>query len=168
MDVAARVLKESGCQAVKIEGGRRVAETIRFLCQHHLPVLGHVGLTPQSVHALGGFKVQGRGEGARRVLEDALAVADAGAFALVLEGIPAPLAHRITQQVAIPTIGIGAGVGCDGQVLVLYDLLGLSGGGIPKFAKQYLPEGTLSQAIHAFAEDVRTGKFPSSEHSFTP
>ena len=167
MDAAVRVLKESGCQGVKLEGGVYMAETIRFLCEHQVPVLGHVGLTPQSVHAFGGFKVQGRGDDAKRVMDDALAVADAGAFALVLEGIPEPLAQRITQQLSIPTIGIGAGGGCDGQVLVLYDLLGLYGERVPRFVKRYLPEGTVSQAIAGFTEDVRAGRFPGAEHTFS-
>ena len=167
MDAAVRVLKESGCQAVKVEGGCYMADTIRFLCEHQVPVLGHVGLTPQSVHVLGGFKVQGRGSDAERIMADALAVAEAGAFALVLEGIPAPLAQRITQRLSVPTIGIGAGGGCDGQVLVLQDLLGVYSEVVPRFAKRYLPEGAVSQAISRFAEEVRTGRFPEAEHSFS-
>ena len=167
MDAAVRVLKESGCQGIKVEGGAYMAETIRFLCQHQVPVLGHVGLTPQSVHAFGGFKVQGRGIDAERVMADAVAVADAGAFALVLEGIPAPLAQRITQKLTIPTIGIGAGGECDGQVLVLHDLLGLYNEMLPRFVKRYLPKETVPQAIAHFSEDVRTGKFPGDEHSFS-
>ena len=167
MDAAVRILKESGCQGVKVEGGIYMADTIRFLCDHQVPVLGHIGLTPQSVHALGGFKIQGRGEDADRIMADAIAVAEAGAFALVLEGIPAPLAARITQRLAIPTIGIGAGAGCDGQVLVLHDLLGLYNEVVPRFVKRYLPEGSVYQAIDRFAEDVRTGQFPGAEHSFS-
>ena len=167
MDTAARVLKESGCHGVKVEGGVHMAQTIRFLCEHQVPVLGHVGLTPQSVHAFGGFKVQGRGNDAQRIMADAQAVADAGAFALVLEGIPATLAQRITKQLAIPTIGIGAGKACDGQVLVLYDMLGIYGEIVPRFVKQYLPRGSVSKAISDFAEDVRTKRFPSAEHSFS-
>lgn len=167
MDAAVRILKESGCQGVKVEGGVYMADTIRFLCDHQVPVLGHIGLTPQSVHALGGFKVQGRGDDADRIMADAIAVAEAGAFALVVEGIPAPLAARITQRVSIPTIGIGAGVGCDGQVLVLHDLLGLYNELVPRFVKRYLPEGAVTQAIGHFAEDVRSGQFPGTEHSFS-
>ena len=167
MDAAVRMVKESGCHAVKLEGGVHMAETIRFLWEHQVPVVGHVGLTPQSVHVLGGFRVQGRGTDAERVMADALAIEEAGAFALVLEGIPAPLAERITQRLTIPTIGIGAGGGCDGQVLVLQDMLGLYNEVVPRFVKRYLSEGTVSQAITQFAEEVRTGRFPGPEHSFS-
>ena len=166
MDIAAQVLKKSGCHGVKLEGGCYMADTIRFLCQHQVPVLAHVGLTPQSVHVLGGFKIQGRGTDAERVMDDAVAVEEAGAFAVVLEGIPAPLAQRITERLRIPTIGIGAGGGCDGQVLVLYDLLGVYDEMVPRFVKQYLGKGEVAQAIATFADDVRAGRFPSSEHSF--
>ncbi|MBF0401615.1 MAG: 3-methyl-2-oxobutanoate hydroxymethyltransferase [Magnetococcales bacterium] len=167
MDAAVRVLKESGCQGVKLEGGVRMAETIRFLSTHQIPVLGHVGLTPQSVHAFGGFKVQGRGGDAERIVEDALAVAAAGAFAVVLEGIPAPLAQRITEQLEIPTIGIGAGRQCDGQVLVMHDMLGLYEEVVPRFVKRYLPENTVVQAVGRFVEEVRGGVFPGDEHAFS-
>ncbi|MEO5341244.1 MAG: 3-methyl-2-oxobutanoate hydroxymethyltransferase [Magnetococcus sp. MYC-9] len=166
MDAAARVMKETGCQGVKLEGGVRMAETIRFLSEHQVPVLAHVGLTPQSVHLFGGFKVQGRGEDAEQVVADAVAVAEAGAFAVVLEGIPAPLAQRITEQLSIPTIGIGAGARCDGQVMVLQDLLGLYEEVVPRFVKRYLPDNTIGQAIGRFAEEVRGGQFPTMEHSF--
>ncbi|MBF0294180.1 MAG: 3-methyl-2-oxobutanoate hydroxymethyltransferase [Magnetococcales bacterium] len=170
MDAAVRVLKESGCQAVKLEGGVRMAETIRYLAGHHLPVMAHVGLTPQSVHVFGGFKVQGRGEEqAARVLEDAEAVAEAGAFAVILEGIPATLAREITARLPIPTIGIGAGAGCDGQVLVSYDLLGLFEGIQPRFVKRYLEGGeVIRAAVGGFVREVREGTFPGPEHGFDP
>ncbi|MBF0127999.1 MAG: 3-methyl-2-oxobutanoate hydroxymethyltransferase, partial [Magnetococcales bacterium] len=166
MDAAARILKESGCQAVKLEGGRRMTETIRFLTEHQVPVMAHVGLTPQSVHAFGGFKVQGRGElEGERVMEDALAVERAGAFAVILEGIPSTLAQAITQRLTIPTIGIGAGPGCDGQVLVSYDLLGLFDGVQPRFVKRYLEGGTgVRESVARFAREVREGGFPGPEH----
>ncbi|MBF0310054.1 MAG: 3-methyl-2-oxobutanoate hydroxymethyltransferase [Magnetococcales bacterium] len=166
---AVRVFKESGCQAVKLEGGVRMADSIALLVEHGLPVIGHVGLTPQSVHAMGGFKIQGRGEtAAERVLADARAVAEAGACAIVLEGMPAPLARRITESIPIPTIGIGAGAGCDGQVLVLYDLLGLfEGMNTPRFVKQYLDGSTLvRRAVEEYAREVREGLFPGPEHAF--
>lgn len=166
MDAAVRVLKETGCQGVKLEGGVRMAETIRFLSTHQIPVLGHVGLTPQSVHAFGGFKVQGRGEDAERILADAIAVAEAGAFAVVLEGIPTPLAQQITERLEIPTIGIGAGRQCDGQVLVLHDILGLYEEVMPRFVKRYLPDNTIAQAVGCFVEEVRAGAFPGDEHGF--
>lgn len=167
MDAAVRVLKESGAQSVKIEGGELVAETIRYLTERHIPVLGHVGLTPQSFHAFGGFKVQGRGEGAERVLADAVAVAEAGAFAVVLEGIPSPLAKVITAKLAIPTIGIGAGPDCDGQVLVGYDLLGLYDHVTPRFVKKYM-EGadSVRDAVRRYADEVRSGTFPEPKHGF--
>ncbi|MBF0160857.1 MAG: 3-methyl-2-oxobutanoate hydroxymethyltransferase [Magnetococcales bacterium] len=167
MDAAVRVLKETGCHGVKLEGGVRMAETIRFLWEQQVPVLAHVGLTPQSVHAFGGFKVQGRGEDAERVMADAVAVAEAGAFAVVLEGIPAPLARRITERLEIPTIGIGAGGQCDGQVLVMHDLLGIYEEVVPRFVKCYLPDRTVFHAVGRFVDDVRSGQFPTEEHSFT-
>lgn len=168
MDAAARVLKETGCHAIKLEGGQRMAETIRFLTDHHVPVMAHVGLTPQSVHAFGGFKVQGRGVlEAERVMNDALAVAQAGAFAVILEAMPTPLATAITQQLDIPTIGIGAGPGCDGQVLVSYDLLGLFNDFHPRFIKRYQEGGHgVREAVSRFAQEVRDGIFPGPEHGF--
>ncbi|GAB0058789.1 3-methyl-2-oxobutanoate hydroxymethyltransferase [Candidatus Magnetaquicoccaceae bacterium FCR-1] len=169
MDAAVRILKESGCQAVKLEGGRRMVETIRYLADHHIPVMAHVGLTPQSVHAFGGFKVQGRGDAAAGVLEDALAVQEAGAFAVILEGMPTPLATAITERLTIPTIGIGAGPACDGQVLVGYDLLGMFDGVRPRFVKHYLEGGqAIVSAVNRFADEVRTGAFPGPEHGFDP
>ncbi|OSM03941.1 putative 3-methyl-2-oxobutanoate hydroxymethyltransferase [Magnetofaba australis IT-1] len=168
MAAAVRAMQESGCGAVKLEGGAVMAETIAFLTARGIPVVAHVGLTPQSVRAFGGFKVQGRGAAAsQRVLDDALAVAQAGASAIVLEGIPAALGARITAEAGCPTIGIGAGAQCDGQVLVMHDLLGLYDGVRPKFVKQYLNGGQLvSNAITQFADEVRSGAFPSAEHAF--
>jgi len=162
-----RMIKEGGAHAVKLEGGRRMRETIERIVSADIPVMGHVGLTPQSIHAMGGYRVQGRGEQGRdRVIEDALAVEAAGAFALVLEGVPADLAKEITEQVCIPTIGIGAGVHCDAQVLVQHDLLGLSDW-TPSFAKQYANLGALaSQAARQFVDEVTNGKFPGEEHSY--
>ena len=163
---AVRFVKEGGAAAVKLEGGCRVREAIARIVSAEIPVMGHVGLTPQSIHKMGGYRVQGRGAAREAVLADALAVQEAGAFAVVLEGMPAELAAEITEQLAIPTIGIGAGAACDGQVLVLHDLLGL-GDWTPSFAKQYANLGQLaSQAARAFADDVRHRKFPGREHSY--
>ena len=164
---AIRLVKEGGAHAVKLEGGCNVAASIERIVTAEIPVMGHVGLTPQAVNRMGGFRVQGRGEkGRARVIEDALAVQSAGAFAVVLEGVPASLAAEITARLAIPTIGIGAGLDCDGQVLVMHDLLGLSDT-TPSFAKQYANLGALaSQAARAFAEDVVNGKVPDQEHSY--
>jgi len=164
---AIRLIKEGGVQAVKLEGGRHVRDTIERIVRAEIPVMGHVGLTPQAVHRMGGYRVQGRGADARqRVIEDALAVEAAGAFAVVLEGVPAELAQEITATLGIPTIGIGAGVHCDGQVLVMHDLLGLSDW-TPSFAKQYANLGALaSQAARRFADEVAHKKFPDDEHSF--
>jgi 3-methyl-2-oxobutanoate hydroxymethyltransferase len=168
MRSAGRFLSEGGVQAVKLEGGLEAAETIRRLVSVGIPVMGHVGLLPQSVHAMGGFRVQGKTvEDAQRVLDDARAVADAGAFALVLEGIPSDLAARISAELEIPTIGIGAGVNCDGQVLVCYDLLGLTPNLRPKFVKRYaefFAEGKAAAA--AYCDEVKSGAFPAEEHSF--
>jgi 3-methyl-2-oxobutanoate hydroxymethyltransferase len=163
---AIRFVKEGGAAAVKLEGGERMRMTIARIADAEIPVMAHVGLTPQSVHKLGGYRVQGRGSAREAVIADALAVQEAGAFAVVLEGVPAQLAAEITALLAIPTIGIGAGVACDGQVLVLHDLLGLSDW-TPSFAKQYANLGQLaSQAARAFADDVRQRKFPGDEHSY--
>ncbi|MBF0448681.1 MAG: 3-methyl-2-oxobutanoate hydroxymethyltransferase [Magnetococcales bacterium] len=169
MAASIRVLKESASDAVKIEGGVAVAETIGFLTRQGIPVMAHIGLTPQSVKAFGGFKVQGRDDaGASQLLADALAVEQAGAFAVVLEGIPSNLATRITQQLSIPTIGIGAGLGCDGQVLVLYDLLGLYEDVKPRFVKQYMAGGaSIRAAVERYAQEVRGGQFPGPEHGFS-
>ncbi|MBF0455099.1 MAG: 3-methyl-2-oxobutanoate hydroxymethyltransferase [Magnetococcales bacterium] len=166
---AIRILKESGADAVKIEGGVEVAETIKGLTRQRIPVVAHVGLTPQSVKSFGGFKVQGRDEsGAEQIVADALAVEAAGAFAVVLEGIPSPLAKEVTRVLSIPTIGIGAGADCDGQVLVLYDLLGLYDGVTPRFVKQYMRGGeTICTALEQYAQEVREGRFPGPEHGFS-
>jgi 3-methyl-2-oxobutanoate hydroxymethyltransferase len=165
---AGRVLQETGAQGVKLEGGQPMADTVHALVDRGIPVLGHLGLTPQSVHALGGYRVQGRDERtADRLLGDARALEDAGACGVVLELLPAGLARRITAELTIPTIGIGAGAGCDGQVLVLHDMLGLNESFNPKFLKRY---GTLAQAareaIRAYAAEVRDGSYPGPEHSF--
>ena len=164
---AVRLVKEGDAQAVKLEGGEDVREAIARITAAGIPVMGHVGLTPQSVHRMGGFRVQGRSEASRRrVLADARAVEAAGGFSVVLEGMPAALAAEITAGLGIPTIGIGAGPDCDGQVLVMHDMLGLSDW-TPSFARQYADLGALaSRAARAFAEDVAEGKFPGPEHSY--
>jgi 3-methyl-2-oxobutanoate hydroxymethyltransferase len=164
---AVRCIKDGRAQAVKLEGGVNVAETILRITAADIPVMGHVGLTPQSIHRMGGHRVQGRNDDSReRVLADARAVEAAGAFALVIEGVPADLGREITQGVGIPTIGIGAGVDCDGQVLVMHDLLGLTDWS-PSFAKQYANLGSLAaQAARNFAEEVANAKFPDDEHSY--
>ena len=169
MAASIRILKESGCDGVKIEGGVAVADTIRFLTRQRIPVVAHVGLTPQSVKFFGGFKVQGRdASDAQQILEDALAVEAAGAFVVVLEGIPSKLAAEITQKLSIPTIGIGAGVECDGQVLVLYDLLGLFEDVKPKFVKQYMQgASSIVTALEQYAQEVRAGQFPGPEQGFS-
>ncbi|MCW2240459.1 3-methyl-2-oxobutanoate hydroxymethyltransferase [Azospirillum canadense] len=165
---AARVLAETGCAAVKLEGGVEMAETVAYLTARGVPVMGHIGLTPQSVNTLGGFRARGRSvDEGERILADAQAIADADAFALVIEGVMEPLADRITAAVAVPTIGIGASVACDGQVLVTDDLLGLFTDFTPKFVRRYAELGpTVSQAASAFAEDVRHRRFPGPEHVF--
>ena len=164
---AARVMAETGCAAVKLEGGETMAETIRFLTRRGIPVMAHVGLTPQAVNAFGGYTVQGRGESGDRVLRDAKAVAEAGAFSVVLEKVPERLARRITEEVAIPTIGIGASAACDGQVLVTDDMLGMFTEFRPKFVKRYAELGQEAEAaIGAYAAEVRARKFPAAEHLF--
>lgn len=165
---AGMLIQEAGAEAVKLEGGENIEPIIRALTRIDIPVMGHIGLTPQSIHRMGGYKVQGKQEAQRqKLLADAAAVERAGAFAVVLEGMPSSLAREITQTLAIPTIGIGAGPYCDGQVLVIHDLLGLSGKFRPKFVKQYAQlEETVKQAVGAFIKDVREGAFPGDEHSF--
>ncbi|MEO1336224.1 MAG: 3-methyl-2-oxobutanoate hydroxymethyltransferase, partial [Myxococcota bacterium] len=165
---AGRLIKEGGAQSVKIEGGRAHAATVERMVRSGIPVMGHVGLTPQSVHAMGGFKVQGRNaENAQRILDDARALEAAGCYALVLEGVPVELARVVTDSLTIPTIGIGAGVECDGQVLVIYDLLGMFDDFVPKFVKQYAQMGTgVAEAVAAFREEVREGEFPAEAHTF--
>jgi len=165
---AARLLAETGAAAVKIEGGQEMAETIAFLVARGVPVMGHVGLRPQMVHTLGGFRAQGRGEAeAEAVLADAQAVARAGAFAIVVEGTIVDVADRITDAVAVPTIGIGASVACDGQVLVGEDVLGLFTDFTPRFVRRYADlADTVDKAVEAFAADVRARRFPGPEHTF--
>ena len=165
---AGRLIKEGGAQAVKLEGGATVADKIRAIVDASIPVVGHLGLTPQSIHAFGGFRVQGKGEeAARKLIEDAKLVEEAGAFAIVLECIPAPLATLITEKVGIPTIGIGAGAGCDGQVLVYQDMLGMYSGFAPKFVKQYRKIGEeMKAAFKEYVEEVQEGVFPAKEHAF--
>jgi len=165
---AGRLMTEGCAEAVKLEGGVVVEETIRAIVNAGIPVMGHVGLTPQSFYAFGGYKVQGRGKTEEeRVLEDARAVERAGAFSIVLEGIPLKLAKRVTEALTIPTIGIGAGPHCDGQVLVLHDMLGFFKGFAPKFAKRYADlDQVVKKAVSAFKEEVVQEKFPKKEHSY--
>jgi 3-methyl-2-oxobutanoate hydroxymethyltransferase len=166
---AGRFLAEGRMDAVKLEGGRAMAGTVRAIVECGIAVMGHIGLTPQSVSALGGFKAQGKtAEAAHRLLDDARALEEAGAFSIVLEAVPDRVAELITQELSIPTIGIGAGPGCDGQVLVTHDLLGLFERFTPRFVRRYanLAE-TMRQAFAAYREDVRAGAFPTAEHSFT-
>ena len=165
---AVRFVKEAGAEAVKIEGGERRMELIAQLVEAEIPVMGHIGLTPQSMHAFGGFRVQGKTvEAADQLLRDARAVEAAGAFSVVLESIPRELAARITSELRIPTIGIGAGPECDGQVLVLHDMIGLSLGHTPKFSRRYANVGeAISHAVTAYAEDVREGRFPADAESY--
>lgn len=165
---AGRVLQETGAHGVKLEGGAPMADTVRALVDRGIPVVGHLGLTPQSVHALGGYRVQGREtEAAERLLDDAGKLESAGACAVVLELIPAPLAERISTALTIPTIGIGAGPHCDGQVLVLHDMLGLNEQFTPRFLKHYAKLGqAVREAVRAYASEVRDGTYPGKEHSF--
>lgn len=164
---AARVMAETGCAAVKLEGGESMAPTIRFLAARGIPVMAHLGLTPQAVNMFGGYRVQGRNEAGSRIRNDALMVADAGAFAVVLEKIPESLARQITEDVSIPTIGIGASASCDGQILVVDDMLGLFGDFRPKFVKRYAELGqTVEAAIKVYAQEVRERHFPGSAHVF--
>jgi 3-methyl-2-oxobutanoate hydroxymethyltransferase len=167
---AGKLLKQGSFESVKLEGGAHVAEHVRQLVRAGIPVMGHVGLTPQSVHAIGGFKVQGKTQtDAERIVADARALADAGAYAIVVEAMPPDMAALVTAAVSIPTIGIGAGRGCDGQVLVYTDLLGLSRGHVPKFAKRYANLGDQSiQAFRSYIDDVRSGAFPDAAHEYKP
>ena len=168
LESACRLVKEGGAHAVKLEGGERVADRIEAITRMDIPVMGHVGLTPQSVHRMGGYRVQGRGTRTReRVLSDARAVEEAGAFAVVIECVPAPLAAEISAALRIPTIGIGAGVACDGQVLVMHDLLGLGDAPPPRFVRQYLAVAELAgRAARMYTEDVRNQKFPAAHESY--
>lgn len=163
----ARVLKETHCGAIKLEGGVRMAETIRFLVERGVPVMAHIGMTPQSINTLGSFRAQGRDEAEwDKFLADARAVADAGAFSVVVEAVAEPLGKRITEEIPIPTIGIGASAACDGQILVLEDMLGLSQR-VPKFVKRYGElAGHIEGAVKAYAEEVRSRKFPGPEHVY--
>jgi 3-methyl-2-oxobutanoate hydroxymethyltransferase len=165
---AARVMKETGCGAIKVEGGRRMAETIAFLVERGVPVMGHIGLTPQSINTIGSFRAQGREEAHWAPIEDdARSVAEAGAFSVVIEAVAEPLARRITASVAIPTIGIGGSVACDGQILVLEDMLGLSPR-VPKFVRRYGDLGpAIEAAVAAYATDVRARAFPGPEHVYS-
>lgn len=165
---AARILAETGCGAVKLEGGAVMAETIAFLTKRGVPVLAHIGLQPQSVNALGGYAARGRqAEEAETIVADAVAVAEAGAFAIVVEGVVAPLAHRITDAVRVPTIGIGASAECDGQILVTDDMMGVTFGHVPKFVRRYADVGeTMKAAAAAYAADVRARRFPAEEHLY--
>lgn len=166
-ETAARMMKEAGAHAVKLEGGKAIAPTVRLLVDAGIPVMGHIGLTPQSEHTLGGKRVQGRGDNAAESLcEEALALQEAGAFAIVLELLPAPVAEAVTEVLSVPTIGIGAGPHTDGQVLVWMDMAGMSDW-TPRFAKRYAElRGELANAARAYAEEVRTGAFPDDAHSF--
>jgi 3-methyl-2-oxobutanoate hydroxymethyltransferase len=164
IELSARILKETGCQAVKLEGGADQATVIEGLVRAGIPVMGHVGLRPQNVLMMGGYRVQ---RDADILMADANAAQEAGAFGLVLEGIPSPLARQVTQQLAIPTIGIGAGPDCDGQVLVLHDMLGLTSGPVPKFAKAFCNlRTTITDAVKNYCHDVQGGTFPDPEHSY--
>ncbi|MCD7059839.1 3-methyl-2-oxobutanoate hydroxymethyltransferase [Pelagibacterium xiamenense] len=164
---AATLMRETGCAAVKLEGGVQMAKTVQYLTARAIPVMGHVGLTPQSVNAFGGYKVQGRGADANAVLADAKAVADAGAFAVVIEKVPDILARRITGAIGVPTIGIGASAQCDGQILVVDDMLGIFTEFLPKFVKRYAELGaTAEAAVSAYADDVRARRFPGPDHVF--
>jgi len=164
---AGRMIKESGAEAVKLEGGSNMKEIIRAIVDIDIPVVGHIGLTPQSIHRMGGHKVQGKGDTAAKLLEDARAVEEAGAFMIVLEGIPRGLGKEITDMLSIPTIGIGAGPDCDGQVLVIHDLLGIAGDLRPKFVKTYINlQKEMDSAIKTYIEEVKTGVFPDDAHSY--
>ena len=170
VESSGKLMKDGACESVKLEGGQEIAEHVHRIVSVGIPVVGHVGLTPQSVHAFGGFKVQGRGEAAAdKILADAIAIEQAGAFAIVLEAIPPDLAERITSVVSVPTIGIGAGVACDGQVLVCTDLLGLARGHQPKFAKRFANLGDEAvEAIGTYVAHVRSGAFPAAAQTYKP
>jgi 3-methyl-2-oxobutanoate hydroxymethyltransferase len=160
-------MKEGGAQAVKLEGGRTVTAQVRAIVDAGIPVMAHVGFTPQSEHGLGGYRVQGRGESAQRIIDDAAALAEAGAFAVVLEMVPADVAARVTKELKIPTIGIGAGPDCDAQVMVWTDMVGLNTGPAPRFVKRYADlRGVITEAAASYARDVADGSYPAPEHSF--
>ena len=165
---AGRIMKETGAQALKLEGGREIRDTVQALVNASIPVMGHLGLTPQSVHKLGGYSVQGREEDKRqRILEDALILQEAGAFSVVLEMVPASLAQEISEKLTIPTIGIGAGNGCDGQVLVINDMLGMNTKFTPKFVKKYADlRSTITNALNDYNRETKKRSFPGPEHTF--
>ncbi|MEA3505973.1 MAG: 3-methyl-2-oxobutanoate hydroxymethyltransferase, partial [Elusimicrobiota bacterium] len=168
LKAAGKIIKEGGAEAVKLEGGQAVAETVKFLVENNIPVMGHLGLTPQAVHKMGGYKVQGRGESqAARIVTDAKILEGAGAFAIVMEGVPSQLASEITAKINIPTIGIGAGPGCDGQILVVNDMLGMDKDFQPKFVKRYADlEEVILKAFKDYSENIRDGSFPSKIESY--
>ncbi len=166
-DTAARFMKEGRAHAVKLEGGLPMVPQVRLLTDAGVPVMAHIGFTPQSEHNLGGYRVQGRGDAAQRLIDEARAFQDAGAFSIVMEMVPAPVAAQVTEALDIPTIGIGAGVGCDGQVLVWQDMMGLRTGRAPRFVKKYADlHGVMLAAAQEYAADVAAGTFPAAEHSF--
>ncbi len=168
LQTSIRFMKEGGAQAIKLEGGARLAPHVEAVVTAGIPVMAHIGFTPQSVHAFGGYRVQGRGDAGDQLVDDALALQRAGAFAVVLEMVPAEVAKRITAEVNIPTIGIGAGVDCDAQVLVWQDMAGLRGGKLPRFVKQYADlRGVLAGAVATFADEVRSGTYPDGPHSYS-
>ncbi|PZS25296.1 MAG: 3-methyl-2-oxobutanoate hydroxymethyltransferase [Pseudonocardiales bacterium] len=168
LETSIRFMKEGGAQAVKFEGGARVVPHVEEIVAAGIPVMAHIGFTPQSVHALGGYRVQGRGEAGDTLVHDAVALQRAGAFAVVLEMVPADVAKRVTAELTIPTIGIGAGVDCDAQVLVWQDMAGLRAGKMPRFVKQYADlRGVLTGAVQAFAADVRSGEYPDGARSYS-
>ncbi len=165
---AGRFMKEGGADAVKLEGGASVKEIVRAIVKGGIPVMGHIGLTPQTISMLGGFKVQGKdAQAAQKIIDDALSLEDAGAFSVLLEAVPAPIAKMVTERLRVPTIGIGAGIHCDGQVLVVHDMLGLFDRFTPKFAKKYVNLSELIlKALESYGEEVRKGEFPTDQHSF--
>ncbi|WP_375003840.1 3-methyl-2-oxobutanoate hydroxymethyltransferase [Aeromicrobium sp. CTD01-1L150] len=166
-DTAVRFMKEAGAHAVKLEGGAEMAPQVKLLTDAGIPVMAHIGFTPQSEHNLGGYRVQGRGDSSQQLIDDALALQDAGAFAIVMEMVPAPVAAQITRRLHIPTVGIGAGVGCDAQVLVWQDAMGLRSGRAPRFVKRYADlDGIIGDAATRFADEVADSTFPGPEHSF--
>ncbi|MGE5423511.1 MAG: 3-methyl-2-oxobutanoate hydroxymethyltransferase [Ignavibacteriales bacterium] len=166
---AGRFIQEAGAQAVKLEGGVERVEVVKAIIDAAIPVMGHIGLTPQSVHQMGGFRVQGKDlESAKKLIEDAKALEKAGVFSIVLEGVPAALAQKVTQELSVPTIGIGAGPGCDGQVLVINDVLGMYQGHIPKFAKKFKDlHPVIVKAIEEYRDEVKAGTFPAQEHCYS-
>jgi 3-methyl-2-oxobutanoate hydroxymethyltransferase len=170
VESAGKLVKDGAFESVKLEGGEEISESVWRIVRAGIPVMGHVGLTPQSVHALGGFKVQGRGDGAAaKVVADAQALEEAGVYAIVLEAVPPDLAREVTSAVGVPTIGIGAGAGCDGQVLVCTDLLGMTPGHTPKFAKRYAELGeAVVGAVQRYVAEVQAGTFPAPEHAYKP